>query len=445
MTSSVESLAATLSALTFHELPAATRHSALRCILDAIGCAAAGSRHSSIGGALRWMDQNFAPGSVTVWFTGKRSSPLGAAFVNSLSASVLDLDDGHRLATGHPGAAVIPAALAVAQSRGSTLQETLLAIVCGYQAGVGTARMRDPSKQRSVATGRWSAVAVAAAVGKLRGLPAGELAHAIALAETLAPNAQAADHAGFAGSDAKEGIPWSVLTGMAAVDQAALGWQGYLQALDNPDVYRTGAPTMSGNGGFFIDTTYFKPYACCRWIHSAIDAVLDLKRGGLAPSAVVSIEIGTFQRALSLGNQVRPEDLIAAQFSIPFTVAVAMVAGADALAPMSADLLRRSDVIRMAERVTLVLNPELDASFPAQVPARVKVTTGDTIREREVRHPLGDPLNPLTDFQLIEKAVRLCADARTAEQVCELAARLFAPDYAAPTVETPGKIFAFMG
>ncbi|MGH8235778.1 MAG: MmgE/PrpD family protein [Steroidobacteraceae bacterium] len=420
----ITSLAASLAELTFDDLSSAARHSALRCVLDLVACTSAGRSHWAVSNSARWARGAFPRGNSSVWFDAEPLSPLGAAFINSLAASVRDLDDGHRLALGHPGAAVVPAVVAVGETIGARFQDVLLAIVCGYEAGISVAHAREPSLLRNLATGRWSTVAVAAAIAKLRGLSATELAHAIALAEAHAPNVVAADHAGFTGSDMKEGIPWSALTGMAAAEQAVLGLKGYLGALDNPAVYRTGVEPRCNNDRFFIETTYFKPYACCRWIHSAIDAILDLRNCGVDPLGVEEIEVATFQRALSLGNLVRPNDLISAQFSIPFVLAVALLEGADALLPMSPDLLGRADVIEMAGRVVLVLDRELEASFPARVPARLKVKTRRGTVEREVRDPLGDPLNPMSDSRLVEKAIKLCSQDGTVEEVRKFAGNL---------------------
>lgn len=441
-------LAASLVSLTFDDLTLSARHSALRCILDLIACAAAGRSspvvNSVVANGTRWVREAFPQGNANVWFDSLRLSALGAAFVNSLAASVLDVDDGHRAASGHPGAAIIPAVIAVAETIDARLQDVLLAIVCGYEAGVSVASAREPSMLSTGATGRWSAVAVAAAIGKLCGLSVAELADAIALAEAHAPNMSAADHAGFAGSHAKEGIPWSVLTGLAAAEQAALGFKGYLGGLDNPAVYRSGLiPRAHNSGAFLIETTYFKPYACCRWTHSAIDAVLDMRNDGLDPSTIERIEVASFQRALSLENLTRPNDIISAQFSIPFVVAVALLHGADALLPMSPALLGNAEVTRIAARIVLVLDQELEACFPVQVPARVTVKTGRGTIEREVRVPLGDPGNPLSDAGLVEKTVRLCAAEKSAQDVRTFADSLLGWTSKSQQTETLKAVFAF--
>lgn len=434
------SLAARLVSLSGDDLTQAATHSVARCVLDILAAAAAGCStavvNSVVARGAAWARTTFCEGDASHWFDGTRRSVAGAAFVNSLAASVLDVDDGHRMASGHPGAAVIPAVLAAAEADGAAWPDVLLAIVCGYEAGVRVAAARKPLRV-SVATGRWAAVAVAAAVGKLRRFSEEALTNAIALAEAHAPNMAAADHAGFAGGHAKEGIPWSVVTGLAAAEQAALGLKGYIGALDNRDIYEPGRILPGTERALLIETTYVKPYACCRWTHSAIDAVLDMRKCGLDPAAVELIEVATFQRAISLDNLIRPSDIIAAQFSIPFVVAVALIEGADALLPMSTDLLRRADVIEMAGRVVLVSDPKLEACFPGKVPARLKVRARGEVVEREVHTPLGDFANPLSDRDLTNKAIRLCAQLKDEDEVRQFANDLLCSANSVSTLPNP--------
>jgi 2-methylcitrate dehydratase PrpD len=424
-----QKIAHALTSLTYEELSDAARHSARRCLYDAIACAAAGQSHPAVAAAHRYAREWFRDGCASVWFRDDRLSSHGAAFVNAYATSILDIDDGHRAAAGHPGAAVVPAIVAAAECYEASFSDILLAIVCGYEAGIGIAKSRDPLRLISVATGRWSAVAVAAGVAKLRGLSVEKMANAIAIAESQAPNLLAADHSGFLGGDTKEGIPWSVLTGFAAADQAALGLHGYLAALDNPNIYKVDQSDADfGKNGYLIETTYFKEYSCCRWTHSAIEAVSDMRKAGLQSDLIEDIEISTFERAVTLKNPTSPDNLIAAQFSLPFTVAMALVDGDDSLKPMTIESLGRKDIVRVAEMITMRIDDELDSCFPGQIPARVKVRAAGQHFEREVRAPLGDPVNPLSDSRLIEKSVRLCSQLKSDRQMDGLASHLLPRD-----------------
>jgi 2-methylcitrate dehydratase PrpD len=400
-------LASRLSSLDSAEVPSSTFHAARRCLVDALGCAAAGQDHPAVAAAARWAEESFAAGSSSIWFSPRRLSAVGAAFVNATATSILDLDDGHRVAAGHPGAAVIPAVLAEAQLKKASIEEILLAVIAGYEAGIACANMRSEAAQATVATGRWSAIAVAAAIAKLRRFDATQTQHALTIAEAHAPNLVSADHAGFRGGDVKEGIPWSIVTGFGAAGLAESGMQGYESSLSNPGMYRTWDEEVVFNKSFFIDNTYFKRYACCRWIHSAIDAAIDLKRELPVGATIQTISVETFKRAATLTNLCHPTDLISAQFSVPFAVAIALERGPDALLPMDAEVLADPDVNDTAAKVNVSIDAELDAMYPLKVPARVRIEASHGSSSKLVVSPVGDYDNPIADGTLVEKALHL--------------------------------------
>ena len=105
-------------------LPAATLDQAVRCVLDLTGVAIAGAPTPMAAISARFAHEQFAPGNATVIGSGKPLSVVGATWVNGAYASALDMDDGHRTAMGHPGASVIPAALAVAERTGAAARNS---------------------------------------------------------------------------------------------------------------------------------------------------------------------------------------------------------------------------------------------------------------------------------------------------------------------------------
>lgn len=407
-----ERLADRIVSLKAEDVPAASFYAARRCLVDALGCAAAGRTQSVVALAGSWVERTYANGCSSIWFGERRSSPTGAAFVNATAASILDLDDGHRTALGHPGAAIIPAVLAQGQEQGSTLQDMLLAIVAGYQVGIECAGMRSAAAQATVATGRWSAIGVAAALAKLRGFDVEHASHALTIAESHAPNLLAADYSGFQGGHVKEGIPWSVLTGFAATELSGSGFRGYWKCFSNPGMYRDWEETAAQCPRLFIDTVYFKRYACCRWTHSAVDAAIELAARLPSGTQIQSISIETFARAATLPNQAQPKDLISAQFSVPFAVAVALTHGAAALLPMNPCLLSDLPVRRLAQNINVKVDIELDRMYPNKAPARVRIDSAQGSLETVVVSPVGDYDNPLSDEALIAKAMRLAGQDR---------------------------------
>ncbi|MCK7469780.1 MAG: hypothetical protein MZU95_02475 [Desulfomicrobium escambiense] len=134
---------------------------------------------------------------------------------------------------------------------------------------------------------------------------------------------------------------------------------------------------------FAVDGVYFKPYACCRWIHCALDGLCDLmERHGLRADDIGAIEVHTFARALRLNNHPDPDTLESAQYSLPFCLAAAAVEGQDGLLPMRTSLLHRPDLVALAGRVSLHVDAELDRMFPECTAARVVLRTasGDALK-----------------------------------------------------------------
>lgn len=386
------------------EIPAGTAETLLRCILDALGAAAAGAPAESASAARVCALRLGADGPAALWWAGAARHPAYAAFANSAAASALDLDDGHRAAGGHPGAAVVPAVMALAQARGAEWPEALAALAVGYEVGVRVAAARDFGKLDTLSTGRWVAYAVAAAAARLMQLPPTQATEALAIAGVLSPGLSAAGYSRVMGNHTKEGISWAVLTGVWAAELAADGLTGPTDILDHADYYDADAIIAGLGRGFAADRVYFKPYACCRWIHAAVDALDELLRAHpMAPREIAGVEVHTFERALRLNNYPDPPTLEAAQYSVPFCLAVAAVEGPAALLPLSPALLAREDIVALARRVSLHVEPELDRAFPAQAAARVVLQGASGRREALCRHPLGDPDRPMGWSALADK------------------------------------------
>lgn len=191
-------------------------------------------------------------------------SAAGAAFCNAAAASALDLDDGNRSARGHPGASVIPAALAVAQEAGADAEALLAAIVTGYDVAIAVGAERGFYAR----SGMWCGFGAVAAAALLRQAPPDQTAQALAIYGMTAPNLQSvADGTPYPpslGNDVKEGIPWATATALAALQLAEGGMTGPLDLLDHAPHQRAAGIAARLAGPPAIGETYFKFYCCCR-------------------------------------------------------------------------------------------------------------------------------------------------------------------------------------
>jgi len=376
---------------------------AKRAVMDLLASAAAGLDLLPVRAVTASAGAIFSKGASTLWFSDKTLTAPGAAYVNSTLASAQDLDDGHRQAMGHPGASIIPAALAMAQETEASGMELLAAIVVGYEVAIRISAARDHEALDTLATGRWCGFGAAAVAGRLRGMSPGKLAEAMSIAGVQAPGLSAAGYSSIMGNSVKEGIAWSTLTALCAL---APGFTGPLDILDHPDYYFP-EKIVSGLGKTFaIEQIYFKPYSCCRWIHSAIDALCAImEEHNLDAQEMTGMNVHLFERALRLNNYPDPDSLEGAQYSIPFCLAVAAVAGKNALLPMRPGLLSREEITGLARKIRLFEDAALTDLFPETVPARVIVHTRNDSYTRLVKHPEGDPANPM-QWQEIENKLR---------------------------------------
>jgi 2-methylcitrate dehydratase PrpD len=387
------------------------RVAVLRVVLDVLSSALFGLRSPGGRAALDAARKSWGAGRAQAWFAGTRLPPPGAAFANSAIASILDIDDGHRAAAGHPGASIIPAVLAQADVAEITADRLLTAIAVGYEIGIRVSAARDFTRLETLASGLWSAHGAAAAVAHIRNLPTPLIAQAIAIAGTMAPNLASIGYTRQMGTHVKEGIPWSTATGISAVDLAEAGFTGPLDLLDNPGSFNRDILLNGLGQSSLVETVYFKPYSCCRWGHAAIDAALDLAaENEIAPESVRAIDIDIFGRALRLNNEVAPTTLEAAQYSIPFTVAIALTRGRATLLPLKEESLGDKETIALAGLVRLSVDPQFDRMFSARVPSRVTIKTDDRVLMKTVLDPKGEPTNPMSWDDLKKKLMVAAQD-----------------------------------
>ena len=386
-----------------------------RTILDTIGVAAAGAATAGGRASRKAAPEIWGPGSSTIWFATTRLTPAGAAFVNATFAAALDLDDGHRQASGHPAAAIVPAVLATAEQLGSSASRSLTAIALGYEVAVRISAARDIRRLRTTDSGLWCGFGVAAAAAWLMGLSTPVVTHALAIAGQTA-TAQAATGWTRVGHTVKEGIPWATANGLQAASLAAAGHRGPVDMLDDTSLYDRQRLVGDFEREWAIERAYFKLYSCCRWAHAAIDGALALAaRMQLTASDIDAVLVETFDRALTLPNQPDPQSSEAAQYSIPFCVALALFRGEEALLPLKDEYLGDPDVVSLAKRIKLVSASDYRDAFPASTPARVTISArgrGETI---EVLTPKGEPQNPLTSGELQRKFLRLAAQLPVSE------------------------------
>src|SRR5690349_7610720 len=172
------------STLTYEALDAETRHYARRHLLDTVGVMIAGSQGDVATRAEAVVAAVRDPGRIPVPGRARRADLLDAAFLGGTAAHGIELDDGFRQGSVHPGCTVVPAVLAVGFQNGASGRSLVTAIVAGYETAIAIARACHPDlRQRGFhPTGACAVFGAAVAAGKLIGLTRAQLADAMGIA-----------------------------------------------------------------------------------------------------------------------------------------------------------------------------------------------------------------------------------------------------------------------
>lgn len=393
-------LAEFAASLEFDDLPPAVIASACLRALDTIGIALAASAAETAPSILGALDGWGAGGACTVIGAKRTAAAPLAILANGALAHSLDFDDTHAASITHASAVVVPVALAVGETLGVDGAVLITAMVAGYET-ITRLGMAAPGAFHSRgwhATGVCGPFAAALVAGRIEGLDADRLTAALGLAGSFASGLleYLADgswvkrvHAGWAGH-----------AGAVATALARGGFSGPASVLDGRfGFYRT---FLGAEPDLAVFTTLgrlwetpgigFKPYPCCHYNHAYLDCALQLRRAhALAADDVASVECRVPAGQVPIvceprAAKLRPRSAYDARFSLPFSVASALLDGHVALDTYTSERLDEPRRLALAERVIHVVDP--NSTFPRGFPGWVRVRLRDG-RLLEARTPDG--------------------------------------------------------
>ena len=329
MRSSLAELTTSLAELDLDGLGPRSRRRLPELLLDLFACAAAGARLDPYPGLARaWTGES---GESLVWFRERRADAADAALVNGTLAHHAEMDDGQPGASFHGGVVIVPAALAIAESVEATGRDLLTAIACGYGAalacgapllaGVEAHRLHPPS-----IVGCFGA---AAAASRLLRLSPETTVGALALAGTLLPLGPFESFTrGASVKDLYAG--WPAFVGVRSARFAAAGVVGpeeiFGSARDGLGRFLAHAPVEPEP--LDVDRAldvYFKPFACCRALHSTLTALEKLLP--LPVESIRHVRVETYPFAFELSADSDASTPIGAKTSIPYAVATLLLDG----------------------------------------------------------------------------------------------------------------------
>jgi len=371
-------------------------------------------------------------GPAAVAFHGTKTTPEMAAFANAAFAHGFELDDVDMATTSHPGAVIVPSALAVGQQRASTGAAFLTAVVAGYETMIRVTRAGAGMPYRGFhstpVTGPFGA---AAAVGYLRGLGVEEMTHAFGICASRAGGVS--EFATSGGTEKRLHCAYGAQMGMEAVGLASAGVTAPPEAIEGrrgllAAVTDTPAPdeiTFGLGQTYHGAGTGLKRHCCCGGQHSALDAIDDLVTArGIEADRIERIDVRLNPREYDAVALIRrPTDVISAQFSVAFGIGLRLVAGANGFRDYVDARLDDPRILSVADRVHCV-RVDRGELLPGDGPSDVRVTLQDgEVLDALVTHPRGSARRPLGLDEAVAKFVELAGDVlgdRGASRVVEM-------------------------
>ena len=385
-----------------------------------------------------------AAGNSGVFGDAARYTPAGAAFLNGALAHSLDFDDTHAAGSLHPGAPVIPAALAAGEMVGASGADVLAGIIAGYEVTCRVAlalpagEHYDRGFHPTATCGAFGAFGAAAAAARVFGLDAEGVAGA--LGTVLSQCAGSLQFLVNGAWTKRFQVGWAATNGLMAATLVREGFKGAAEALEgrhgflhayapNPNPERA---VQDLGRVFELMATAVKPYPSCRYGHAGIDAALALRAANdLKSGEITAVTLGLPRAGMMLIGQpadkkANPENVVDGQFSGPFVISSALATGA--MGWDSYNHLRDPVLRDLLPKVTCEFDPEIEAEFPANMSGKLTIEAGGKRFSQTVVVPKGEPSNFLTEAELRAKFAGLADTVLGADRAARLADAVLAID-----------------
>jgi 2-methylcitrate dehydratase PrpD len=432
-----ESLATFIADVRRAGVPQNVRAVLQAALIDAVGCGLFGLTTEAVQIVHAFAREQGGPPDATLWAAGgARIAAANAALVTGTAIHGFDFDDHHR-AKLHLSAAVLPAALAMAERENADGPTFLAALAAGYEAMARISLAANPNAARMRGwhlTGTCGTFGAAAAAAVILGLDAPTTASALGLAGTQSAGLWAFNADGAMSKRLHPGR--SAQSGVIAALLAQKGFHGPRHILEAEDGGFLAA--MSGDSRpaeierdlgrvWRAAAVCFKPYSCCGSNHASVDAALELiAEHGFSAADVRSVTIG-ISRVVErqTGFSYLPSTVLNAQMSIRYNVAVALLDRAALIEQFTEARIADPVLNELISRIDVEVDPEMDAVYPEKYAGIVKIAlnNGRRLRKR-VDYSKGMPENRMTSTELDAKFNSLAAASVGEETAAELLTEL---------------------
>ena len=358
---------------------------------------------------------------------------LSAAFVNAISAHVLELDDGHRGAQIHLGSIIFSTAFAIAESYDLTGKEFLEGVIVGYEVGILLGQIVNPEHRNKGfhTSGTIGTFVSGVVASKLLKLDEEQILNALGLCGTQAAGLLESDHGGsmgkvlHVGKAAYNGILSAFLArnGFTGSGTIFEGDEGFLKAMvidnDELDIKDFSLEVaLKEIGKVRVRDIYFKKYPFCRHLHSSIDTALKLKASiGEEYDHIENVAVKTYAVAAE-HNNYNPKNIEELKQSLPYAVAISLVVGEASVDDINqlieyglldnySTVDKVNSIKELARGMILISDDKLNELYPSKRPSNVIIKLDDDFRNGIFQNitllPKGDFENPFQLRDLIDK------------------------------------------
>ena len=368
-----------------------------------------------------------------------KTNVLNAAFLNGISAHVLELDDGHRQAQAHLGAVIFPTALALAEAYGLGGKEFFEAVIVGYEVGILFGKLVNPKLRDNGfhTTGTIGTFVSGAVASKLLKLDETQILNALGLCGTQAAGLLESDHAGSMGKVLHIGkanyngmlSAFLARNGFTGAETIIEGSEGFLKTMVFHDEFDgddySFDSILEDVGTVKVRDIYFKKYPFCRHLHSSIDTALKLRTSlGEEYNHIENVAVKTYDVAAD-HNNFKPKNIEELKQSLPYAVAITLVMGEVTIETL--DMLveyglfdnystvdKVNSIKNLVNKMIILKDEKLNDLYPNKRPSNVIIKLDESFRNGVFQNitfiPKGDFENPYDLSELIDKFKSLNPD-----------------------------------
>ena len=392
------------------EIPNATLHSAKLIVADCLGAIIGGMAEPEI----RMLAESEGDNVFEILDEAKKVTDETISFLFGTAGTVLEMDEGHQFAKGHPGMHIFPALLAAARNREFSGEEFLRAFIIGYDVGarIGLASNLNPNMHPHGTWGGLGAAAGMAVMNKMNAREASEYLNIVS-SLTLATSRKTMLE-GATVRNSYTGVSNKMAhVGLMLLKAGFTGEQDGIKSIFGSVVSNKfddkSAVELLGKR-FEVSRNYFKLHACCRYNHAALDAlwkIIEQHSEVKDINQIEKIEVQSYNLAAELKDQ-NPRNVLACKFSVPFAIATTLANLDSGVLSFTENMRTNKNIQNLCQKVTIVEDTNMTGKLPNLRPADVyiQMANGSTFKA-QVTTNRGDWQDPYSEEELKQKFISL--------------------------------------